>query len=136
MTATAYNSNAISKQERKNHLINGVLKRLHQGRPETWDEHLPLHLRAGYTPWQMVFGRKPRVPSNVHQDQRYLKKHPRAEAYMQQLQEILSSMWNEVDRAGVLASQESFGTLNAGRKPEQYKLQGGGLRAPLPTASQ
>jgi hypothetical protein len=81
MTATAYNSNAISKQERKHHLINGVLKRLHQGRPETWNEHLQLvesrlrntlHLRAGYTPWQMVFGRKPRVPSNVYQDQQYI----------------------------------------------------------------
>ena len=131
MSATPYNSNAISKQERKHHLINGVLKRLHGGHPERWDEHLPFvehrlrnttHLRAGYTPWQMVFGRHPRVPSRRSQDQREMKKHPRAQAYMRQLQESLSSVWDDVDKAGVLASQESFGTLNANRVPAKHSV--------------
>jgi hypothetical protein len=39
-----------------------------------------------------------------------------------ELNQALGSIWHEVDMAGVLASQESFGTLNAGRKPAKYKV--------------
>jgi hypothetical protein len=50
-------------------------------------------------------------------------KHPRAEKYINELNHALGSIWREVDMAGgVLASQESLGALNAGRKPAKYKV--------------
>ena len=131
MSSTAYNKNAIAKQERKHKLINSVLRRLHEGHPNSWDQHLSLveyrlrnttHLRSRYSPWQMVFGRVPRMPSNLRMEQSKFRKHPRAEKYINGLNQTLGSIWREVDMAGVLASQESFGALNAGRKPAKYKV--------------
>jgi hypothetical protein len=55
-------------------------------------------------------------------EQSRFRKHPRAEKYINELNQALGSIWHEVDMAGVLASQESFGTLNAGKKPAKYKV--------------
>jgi len=125
MMTSAYDKNALGKQERKHLLINQILKRLHEGHPERWDEQVPVAehrlrnttlLHTGYTPAMMVFGREPKVPSPRGVQQIHLKKHPRAEAYMAQLQHSLGSIWRDVDLAGVLEYQRSFATLNAGRK--------------------
>jgi hypothetical protein len=62
------------------------------------------------------------MPSNLHMEQSRFRKHPRAEKYINELNQALGSIWREVDMAGVLASQESFGALNAGRKPAKYKV--------------
>jgi hypothetical protein len=42
MSSTAYNKNAIAKQDRKHKLINSVLRRLHEGHSNSWDQHLSL----------------------------------------------------------------------------------------------
>jgi hypothetical protein len=55
-------------------------------------------------------------------EQSRFRKHPRAEKYINELNQTLGSIWREVDMAGVLASQESFGTPNAGRKPAKHKV--------------
>ena len=62
------------------------------------------------------------MPSNLHMEQSRFRKHPRAEKYIHELNQTLGSTWREVDMSGVLASQESFGALNAGRKPAKYKV--------------
>jgi hypothetical protein len=62
------------------------------------------------------------MPSNLRMEQSKFRKHPRAEKYINGLNQTLGSIWREVDMAGVLAPQESFGALNAGRKPAKYKV--------------
>jgi hypothetical protein len=42
MSTTPCNKNATAKQERKHLLVAQILKRLHGGHPNTWDQHLPL----------------------------------------------------------------------------------------------
>jgi hypothetical protein len=44
------------------------------------------------------------------------------ELHINKLNQTLGSIWREVDTAGVLASQESFGVLNAGCKPSKYQV--------------
>jgi hypothetical protein len=89
MSTTPYNKNATAKQERKHLLVAQILKRLHGEHPNTWDQHLPLAehclrnttlVHAGYNPWEMVFGRSPKVPSAVNLNQDTMKVHPRARA--------------------------------------------------------
>jgi hypothetical protein len=125
MMTNAYDKNALGKQERKHLLINEVLKGLHQGYPNRWDEWLPMAehrlrnttlLHAGYTPAMMVFGRAPKVPSPRRVQQIHQKRHPRAEAYISQLQRALGSIWRDVDQAGILEYQRSFVKMDAGRK--------------------
>jgi hypothetical protein len=58
----------------------------------------------------------------VRQEQSKYKSHPRAQKYINELNQTLGSIWREVDIAGVLASQKSFGVLNAGRKPSKYQV--------------
>jgi hypothetical protein len=93
MSTTPYNKNATAKPERKHLLVAQILKRLHGGHPNTWDQHLPLAehrlrnttlVHAGYTPWEMIFGRSPKVPSAVNHNQDAMKEHPRARAYLGQ----------------------------------------------------
>ena len=62
------------------------------------------------------------MPSNLNMEQSKFRKHPRAEKYINELNQAMGSTWREVDMAGVLAPQESFGALNAGRKPAKYKV--------------
>ena len=69
-----------------------------------------------------VWANPTRMPSNLHMEQSRFRKHPRAEKYIHELNQTLGSTWREVDMSGVLASQESFGALNAGRKPAKYKV--------------
>ena len=52
------------------------------------------------------------MPSNLHMEQSKFRKHPRAEKYINGLNQAPGSTWREVDMAGVLVSQESFGTLS------------------------
>jgi hypothetical protein len=120
MSTTPYNKNATAKQERKHLLVVQILKRLHGGHPNTWYQHLPLaehHLRnttlvhAGYTPWEMVFGRSPKVPLAANLNQDAMKEHPRARAYLDSLQTSLSAIWQELDASGVIAYQQSFAKI-------------------------
>ena len=129
MSTTAYNKNATVKQERKHLLVARIPKRLHGGHPNTWDQHLPLSehrlrnttlVHAGYTPWEMVFGRSPKVPSAVNLNQDTMKAHPRARAYLDSLQTSLSAIWQELDTSGVIAYQQSFAKMNKGRKPAMF----------------
>jgi hypothetical protein len=73
MMTSAYDKNALE-----------ILKRLHEGHPERWDEQVPVAehrlrnttlLHTGYTPAMMVFGREPKVPSPRGVQQIHLKKH-------------------------------------------------------------
>jgi hypothetical protein len=63
--------------------------------------------------------------TSAFQEQSKHKSHPRAQKYINELNQTLGSTWREVDIAGrVLASQEpGFGVLNAGhRRPSKYQV--------------
>jgi site-specific DNA-cytosine methylase len=108
--------------------------KLENERLREWDEYLPLltwklrnskvqHL--GFSPWEMVYGRRPQTMSPSWSSlEGFNKCHPRARKYMESLTQYLETMWKETDRVATIGYIKSWPKLNAKRKDMKCPLGG------------